>query len=157
MTAKNKLSYRNRRKEPSDVLQHGFEAAAKQFSAEFLRSAPFKHALSKGEEREIPVQSFFREHLPRAFAVTKAEIVDLYETHSPQMDAVIYDQMRNTAFYSGAISILPVEALLVSIEVKSTLTLEEIKTSVNSARKLRQLKPFKKKFVPVRRGGEAAD
>lgn len=55
---------------------------------------------------------------------------------------MVYNQSLNFALNSEQSSILPAEALLASVEVKSTLTKAEIEKSVIAARKLRQLKPF---------------
>jgi hypothetical protein len=55
--------------EPADALCAKFEAAILQFSAEFPRTKGFQHALTKGEEREEPVQEFLRQNLPDVFGV----------------------------------------------------------------------------------------
>jgi hypothetical protein len=151
------LSYRNRRRDPIEEMQNGVVAALRRFSADFLESASFKHALSKGEEREVPIQDFFRAHLPEMFSVDKGEVVDTFGQKSPQLDLIITDRMRNVALRSGSIVIMPAEALLVSVEVKSRLTAEEIKSSLKAAAQLRDLKPFKVRLSGRRRGGAAAD
>jgi hypothetical protein len=138
-------------------MQNGVVAALKRFSADFLESASFKHALSKGEEREVPVQTFFRSHLPEMFRVDKGEVVDILGQKSPQLDVLITDRMRNVPLRDGSIVIVPAEALLVSVEVKSRLTKDEIRSSLLAARQLRRLKPFKQPLSGPRQGGEAAD
>lgn len=153
----NKLGHRYRRSKPSDVLQRGFEGAIREFSAAFLKSAPFKHALSKGEEREVPIQNLFRANLPEAFGVDKGEAADLFGRHSPQLDVMIFDRMRNSPLYRGPIVILPAEALLVSVEVKSLLTSVEIKSILKAAVNLRRLRPFKESLSPVRHAGVPAE
>jgi hypothetical protein len=55
----------------------------------------------------------------------------------------VFDQTRNFSFSDGELHVLPAEALLASIEVKSKLSLEEIKKSCTAARKLRALQPFR--------------
>jgi hypothetical protein len=105
----------------------------------------------------VVVRELFEEHLPTTFTVAGGEAVDLFQSHSPQLDVVIFDSSRNFAFYEGNSVILPAEALLVSIEVKSKLTKDEISKSLKAAAKLRELRPFKKKLAPVRKDGESAD
>ena len=146
--------FKRRVKEPISAFGGKFEPALRQFSADFLKSQRFKHAQTKGVEREVPVQEFFREHLPGAYEVTSGEVVDLKENHSPQLDLLIYDKLRNFSFYSGQSAILPAEALLVSLEVKSLLTKQEVEKSVKAAAKLRELKPYKK---PLFEGGRGAE
>jgi uncharacterized protein DUF6602 len=153
----NNLKFKNRRKMPVEVFESGFKAALHEFIAEFLKSADFQHALSKGEEREIPIQRFFRDHLPEAFGVAKGEAVDIGGRRGPQLDVMIFNKTRNFAFYNGALKILPAEALLVSIEVKSSLTKSELESSLGAAKRLNELRPFGRHLSARRRGGKPAD
>lgn len=151
-----KLPVKKRRKEPSEVVRNKFQASLLDFTSDFLKSQPFQHALTKGEAREVPLLAFFSENLPKTYAVSCGEVVDLFENHSPQLDLVIYDHLRNMAFYSGKSVILPAEALLVSVEVKSTLTPEAITKSLLAASQLRKLRPFRKPLARTRKRGEEA-
>jgi hypothetical protein len=153
-----KMHFRQRRERPLEAFGAGFEAAVHQFSTDFLKSAVFHNASSKGTERELPVQQFLQEHLPHAFGVRKGEAVDIRGKTSPQLDVMVFDRSRNVAFQEGNSEIvLPAEALLVSIEVKSMLTSGEIESILVAARRLYQLKPFKKNLVSRRLGGAPAD
>ena len=151
------LTFKGRRRTPIPIFESGFKAALHEFTAEFLKSADFKHALSKGEEREIPIQRFFQDHLPGEFGVERGEAVDIGGRRSPQLDLMIFNRMRNFAFYTGKLKILPAEALLVSMEVKSLLTKTEIQKSFKAAERLNQLRPFKAKLADRRREGSPAD
>jgi hypothetical protein len=153
----NASNFSDFRKTPVPVFGSGFKAALREFAAELQKSADFKHALSKGEGREVVVQDFFSSHLPEAFGVAKEEVVDTGGRSSPQLDVMIFDKARNFAFYGGLSKILPAEALLVSIEVKSTLTKSEIESSLSAAKLLKQLCPFGKSVATRRSGGRAAD
>ena len=46
-----------------------FEAAILSLSAEFLKTTGFKHALTKGDEREKPFQGFLSQNLPKQFGI----------------------------------------------------------------------------------------
>jgi len=142
---------------PVAVLESGFKAAVHEFIAEFFKSADFQHALSKGEGREIPIQHFFRDHLPEAFGVEKGEAVDIRGRRGPQLDVMIFNKARNFAFYNGSLKILPAEALLVSIEVKSTLTKSELESSLAAAKRLNELRPFGQHLSSRRTDGKPAD
>ncbi|MFZ0770506.1 MAG: DUF6602 domain-containing protein [Candidatus Sulfotelmatobacter sp.] len=152
-----KLTFKDRRKTPVRAFVSSFEAAIHEFTAEFLKSSAFQHALSKGEERERPVQDFLLKHLPGAFDICKGEAVDIDGRQSPQLDLMVFNKFRNFAFYSGQASILPAEALLVSIEVKSTLSSSELSSILRAAERLHRLKPFRKPLSPRRTKGESAD
>ena len=128
-----------------------------QLASRFLKSKRLKHAVTKGEEREVPIQEFFAEHLPSTFSGARGEVVDSRDEHSPQLDLMIYDSIRNFAFYSGNSALLPAEALLVSVEVKSLLTRDEIRRSILAAQRLKALRPFGLPTAPPRTKGKAAD
>jgi hypothetical protein len=139
------------------VFSSTFKAALIRFAAELQRSANFQHHLSKGEERETAMKEFFDSHLPKAFGVEKGEVVDPSGQQSPQLDVIIFNKSQNVPFYTGAYNILPAEALLVSVEVKSKLTKSEIESSLKAAQLLRELRPFGKPLAARRVGGEHAD
>ena len=149
-----KFKLKKRRAHPAKVLTHKFGASLLGFASEFLKSKPFHHALTKGEEREEPILRFFEQNLPKTYGICRGEVVDLFENYSPQMDLMIYDQLRNFPLRSGAAVILPAEALLVSIEIKSVLTLSEIEKSLKASAKLHRLRPFKKRVSLRLPGGK---
>jgi hypothetical protein len=59
-----------------------------------------------------------------------------------QFDIVIYDNTVNFPFSHGGISVLPAEAVLATVEVKSALNSGEVTKCNTSSRKLRKLWPF---------------
>ena len=152
-----KLPFRDREPKPTQLFNSAFRAAALEFASKFIRSEPFHHAATKGIERETPVQDFFKKNLPGVYQVVKGEVVDLDESHSAQLDAMIFDGQKNFALYSGDNYILPAEAFLVGIEVKSLLDKQELEKSLKSASILKKLKPFRMNLSPPRKGGNAAD
>lgn len=143
------------RREPADVFALKFRAAAIQFSADFLKTDGFRHALTKGEEREAPVQRFLRENLPSGFGIERGEAVDPLGAHSPQLDAMLFDRLRNIPVHAGGSTLLPAEALLASVEVKTELTKSELVSSFRAASKLRSLRPFKRPLIGTDRGAES--
>ncbi len=152
-----KLQRRKRREKPAEVVKSLFGAFLLEFTSEFLKSESFGHALTKGEERETPVLEFFRNLLPKTYAICGGEVIDLCDRRSPQLDLMIWDQVRNFGFYSGSSVILPAEALLVSIEIKTKLTAAELTKSLKASVKLYELQPFKEPLSHARIGGETAD
>lgn len=138
--------------EPANAISAKYSAAILQFSADFLKTAGFRHALTKGEERELPVQEFLRQNLPDIFGVAAGEAIDPLGEHSPQLDVMVFDRIRNFPVHRGSAVILPAEALLASFEVKSTLTLAEVERSLTAAARLRALRPFKRPLLGTDRG-----
>ena len=149
-----KLSRRERRPpaKPADVVAAKFAAAILQFSADFLKTQRFKHALTKGEEREGPVRDFLKENLPDWSGVVSGEVVDPLGNHSPQLDVMVFDRIRNIPIHAGGAAILPAEALLASFEIKSVLTKAEVVDSLKAATLLRSLRPFKRPLIREDRG-----
>ena len=121
------------------------------------RAKNFQHSGIRGDEREAAVRQFLRERLPGAYGAVKGEAIDSKNTHSTQLDVVIYDQIRNSPLLAKTDQVLlPIEALLSVVEVKSVLTLDELKTCLEAAKQLRSLKPYKTSFIDSRLNGASA-
>lgn len=127
---------------PQETFKSKFENAIYKIFNTFLETKMVKHSGTKGTEREIPLIEFLNLNLPKTYSTVSGEIVDLFNNSSPQLDVMIYDKIRNIPFRSGQNYILPAEALISSIEVKSKLTKNEIKKILINVKKLKDLKPF---------------
>jgi len=152
-----RLDSGKRQKANSGPLKNSFEAAIHEIMAAFKNTENFQHAQTKGNEREIQVRNLFIKHLPNCYDAIGGEIVDVKGSHSPQMDVIVYNTHRNKAFTSGNSRILPAEAPLVTVEVKSTLNKKEIRQSLASARKLKSLRPLGKPIGKPRMHGSPCD
>ncbi len=148
---------RKRRRDPLQVFGDSFGAAIQQLAADFLKSSAFEHTGTKGTAREQSLAEFLRAHLPEAYGVSGGEVVDSGGTRSPQLDIMVYDKMRNHAIVADGSALLPAEALLTSIEVKSTLTRAELAKSLRASAKLMTLRPFKLPLSPRRENGVSAN
>lgn len=131
----------------SPYLNARFAAAIKHFAADLKASAGTKHPVIKGGERENSLAEFLRNRLPDRFGVTSGEVVDLNGRTGPQLDILIYDRYADFSFTTGSQTILPAEALLASVEVKSRLTAAEVRKSVQGSKKLRELKPHDRELA----------
>jgi hypothetical protein len=123
-----------------------FGTALDFFSLKVRQTANIKHAGAKGTERELNLVSFINDLLPGTYLASKGEVVDLKRQKSPQLDVVIFDPLKNFPFYSGDTIVLPAEALLASIEVKSKLNAAEVRKSQAAALRLKTLEPMKRKL-----------
>jgi hypothetical protein len=65
---------------------------------------------------------------------------------SGEIDILVFDQIRNPVLSEDPLWI-PAESLLACIEVKSILTKDELRKSYLAARKLSELRPFKRSFT----------
>lgn len=141
----NKLSQQSIKKrayDPQLTLKSKIASAIYKITGSFSETAIINHSLTKGEAREIPIINFLKDNLPNTYSIVQGEVVDIENSSSPQLDIMIYDNSRNIPFLSGEHHILPAEALLASIEVKSKLTKDEIKKILKNTKKLKNLHPF---------------
>lgn len=133
-----------------------FGTALAYFSLKVRETANIKHTGAKGTERELNVATFIDGLLPDSYRATKGEVVDLRGRKSPQLDVVIFDSNKNFPLYSGDTVVLPAEALLASVEVKSRLTANEVANSQDAARALKLLEPMKRKLGSANAPGRSS-
>jgi hypothetical protein len=126
------------------VFTDAFLSTMQQFKAAIIRTRSVAHEGTKGSMRESPLAAFFKERLPDVYGVTPGEVVDLENHSGPQLDVLFYDRTRNFPFVSEHSVVLPAEALLASIEVKSRLNSGEVLDCLAKSERLRRLRPFKK-------------
>lgn len=134
----------SKRKERSRTpyLNPNFKAGISELTAKLLRSQNLNHTGNKGTAREDGLKDFFSDQLPGKYSIATGEVVDRFGTTSPQLDLMFFDGNKDFCLHSSSVSVLPAEALLASIEVKSTPNATEVRKSVDAAKKLRLLKPL---------------
>jgi hypothetical protein len=142
----------------SDIFRSVMAKAKQRILLESADAADFKHNGIRGDERAASLAGFFRERLPKNFGAEKGEAIDCTDQRTGQLDFVIYDSARCAPIRSGRENLLlPCEALYCVIEVKTTITQEELNTAYKAAAKVRALKPFGQTFIAARRDGSGAD
>lgn len=96
-----------------------------------------KHPGEKGMFREFFISEILSPLLPHHYGLTSGIIVDANNNQSNQLDVIIYDKRKLPPLLmrDGA-GIIPLDSALIVIEVKSTLTSKDLKTSLASAIKL---------------------
>lgn len=145
-------------RDPSDVFRDVLDEAANKLALSSREAATFEQHGIKGDERAAALASFLREHLPGAFDVKKGEAIDFSDARTGQLDLVIFDRNGSAPILVGKENVLlPCESVYVVVEVKTTLTQDELDGAYRSALKVRSLKPFKSRFVGSRSDGAAAD
>ncbi|MGA3403549.1 MAG: DUF6602 domain-containing protein [Acetobacteraceae bacterium] len=95
------------------------------------------HSGLKGQLRELVARELLIPLLPPGYIVGQGEVVSSYGDTSNQIDAVIAHRGILPAMLIDQVSgIFPLEAVLMTIEVKSTLDAGELRTSDASAAKI---------------------
>jgi hypothetical protein len=128
--------------------------------ADFRRAGQFSHNGLAGSGREGAVAMFLREHLPQRFVVTSGEAVDANSENTTQLDLVVYDSHLSAPLLraSSGPELLPAEALLAVVEVKTTFSKAEAANCIRAVASLTRLQPYGVGFVTSRTGGlDAAD
>ena len=101
-------------------------------AAKALKS--INHPGLKGQLREIVVRDLLKPVLPPGYIVGQGEIISSYGGTSRQIDAVIADRRILPAMLIDQVSgIFPIEAALMTVEVKSELTAHELRLADTSA------------------------
>lgn len=145
-------------RDPSAVFRAVLDEAANKLALSSREAATFEHRGIKGDERAAALADFLRHHLPGTFDVKKGEAIDFSDARTGQLDLVVFDRGGSSPILVGNENLLlPCESLYVVIEVKTTLTQEELNGAYRSAAKVRSLRPFKSRFVGPRPDGAAAD
>lgn len=114
--------------------------------------------LDIGTARENTVSRFLQDHLPGRYIVSSGELVDTHGNHSGQTDIMIYDGSTTQPLMSdGDNVLLPAEALLATVEVKSFLDQTEVDKSIKGIGKMHNLKPWDKSWGVSHKTGDKSD
>jgi hypothetical protein len=143
----------------SRTFEEDLAAAEKHVWADWEQARVFAHKGLVGKGREQAVAKFLVDHLPTRFGVATGEAIDFLDNRTSQLDVIVYDRSSNTPLAGsagGGNELLPAEALLAVIEVKSVLNSHELRACLKAAGRLRKLKPYKSKFIDARTSGKAA-
>jgi hypothetical protein len=105
-------------------------------------AAEITHPGVKGRIREILVGDLFRPLLPTDVGVGTGHIITFDGSISTEQDVVIYDRriLPPVLFGEGGLGLFPIECVLATVEVKTTLTATELKSSHESAAAIHRFK-----------------
>jgi hypothetical protein len=94
----------------------------------------------RGNARERIVANFLRPFLPPSYGLGIGEVFSADGAQSAQIDIVIYDAIFSTVlFRNEERSLFPAESVFGSIEVKSNLNGNELRTSIENIASLKRL------------------
>jgi hypothetical protein len=97
----------------------------------------YSHSGTKGSVRETLIRELFRPLLPADVGVGTGQIVSVSGQCSNQMDVVLYDKsLLPPLLHDYQTGVFPIESVLYTIEIKSTLTKEGLKQAHEAARDL---------------------
>jgi hypothetical protein len=107
------------------------------------------HAGEQGRENELSLVRLIENLLPSTVGVGSGMVIDSHGKYSKQMDILIYDVSSQPSVMAQTNQVIfPVECVLMAIEVKTTLTEDELKDCVAKKKSLTALTPGNKKESP---------
>ena len=120
-----------------------FRGIGAKLEYEFNISSEINHNGNKGTYRENALKDFLKKgKLPRRYGVGSGEIIGRAENVSKQCDLIIYDQLDGISLvYDEDIQVYPIESVFGVIEVKSSLSKEELIKSLENIKSTKKLAP----------------
>ncbi|MCG6242081.1 hypothetical protein K6U55_08540 [Vibrio diabolicus] len=123
----------------SNKYQDFLRAKVKGAIAEAQAASNLSHQGVKGTILEILISKLFRPLLPSDIGVGTGQIIESYSGKtSNQIDIILYDKsILPPVLFDEYTGIFPVEAVLYTIEVKTTLTKQDLRVAHESAKVVR--------------------
>lgn len=100
------------------------------------------HEGERGRENEAVLERILAGFVPQRYGIGSGLLIDSNDSYSRQTDIVLFDQSDEPRMFAQTTQLLfPVENVLASIEVKTTLRGSDITDCFGKARDLRKLHP----------------
>lgn len=100
----------------------------------------FKHSGNKGTSNENNFGDFVRQYLPRRLEIGNGEIIDSFGNRSGQADIVIVSEDHPFTFSPNRPGLFFIEGILSVGEIKTVLTSQELKNTLNNSVLYKNLK-----------------
>jgi hypothetical protein len=124
-----------------DILAKYYEGILNQLRGEidFINEI-FKHHGLKGEGNENATRDLIKKFIPNKYGVSSGIVIDREGTPSKQCDIVIYDNTNYPSLLSlTSMHIFPIDLVLATIEIKTTLSSEKAREAVENIKSVRSL------------------
>lgn len=102
----------------------------------------FEHSTLIGDVREYFVKMFLSNILPETMGVGGGEIMDISGKKSNEIDTIIYSKNFPILKLSNSKSIFPIEAVIATIEVKSSLKGDKLNEALENCKSVTDLNPL---------------
>lgn len=103
-------------------------------------SIRIQHNLEDGKYREYLVTKVLKKIIPAKYSITNGFIIDSENNISQEMDVIIYDKNYVPPFFDETYTVVPIEAVIAVIQVKTTLTSNTLKDSISNLNSINRLK-----------------
>ena len=102
-------------------------------------SIRIEHDLEDGKYREYLVKKVFDKIIPSKYSITNGFIIDSDNNISKEMDIIIYDKNYVPPFFDETYTVVPIEAVIAVIQVKTTLDSGTIADSIENLNSIDKL------------------
>jgi hypothetical protein len=123
---------------PNQLLRDWFDELEKILSAELHLTGLLNHASTVGQAREFLVRRVLGSILPVMAHVGSGQIIDAYGNRSKQIDLIVYDSRFPQLKTDGG-GLYFVEGVLATVEVKSTIDVDQLETALENCKSVLQL------------------
>lgn len=107
-----------------------------------------EHNGVKGTAREDLLKKYLRDLLPKKYSISSGIIIDFNQNQSKQQDFIIHDAFNCPSFFkTDSNTILPIESVYATIEIKSSLNYDTLKQSVENVESVRKLQKLPNKNI----------
>jgi len=91
-----------------------------------------KHNLEDGKYREYLIKNVLSKIIPAKYSITNGFIIDSDNNRSKEMDVIIYDKNYVPPFFDETYTVVPIEAVVAVIQVKTTLTSKTLRDAIDN-------------------------
>lgn len=133
------------------MLLYNIEALAKKLATEYTTTTEkLEHMGLRGTAREDLLKDVICQLIPEKYRIGSGTIVDVHETQSKQQDLYIYDAFNSPVFLKmESNNVVPVESVYATVEVKSTLTKDTLRQSIENIRTVKTLEHNELQNSPI--------
>ena len=125
------------------LLEEHFERLRENLLNDFELSNSYGHTVNKGTAREIFIKNFLSTHLAQTVEVGSGEIIDSNSKRNEvrnQLDIIIYRKEFPRINIATNCNIFLAESVISVIEIKSNLTKNELRKTLESSRNIKKYK-----------------
>ncbi len=125
----------------SGVVQKWFDQSEISLAHEADQVGLFEHSVLVGSAREFIIKRVLKNILPPVVHFGSGKVFDAKGKKSRQIDIIIYDSRFPVFEIEPGIGIYPLEGVIATLEVKSTLTNKSLHEALENSMSLIQLTP----------------
>jgi hypothetical protein len=113
-----------------------------------------QHSLTKGVEAERALADLLLSLLPSRFSAGKGFLIDTGGRQSPEFDLIILDSLNTARLFDFRVfDLIPIEAALACVEVKTTLTKQGLDKAFDGFQKIQKMEFFKERLMSSKGAG----